>query len=143
MRLVQEFKEFALKGNVVDLAVGVIIGGAFGAIVSSLVSDVLMPPLGWLTGGLDFKDKAYTIQRAGEMHKITGIKLDKDVVLAYGKFIDASIKFLIMAIAIFAIIKVINKLKREPAPAPAVPPPPTKEEQLLTDIRDILKSRPA
>ena len=142
MRLWQEFKEFAMKGNVVDLAVGVIIGAAFGLIVSSLVQDVLMPPLGWLTGGLDFKDKVIVVQHQGEAHRITGKKLEKDVVISYGKFINAVINFLIVAISIFAMIKVINRLKREPPPPPKEPPPPTKEEQLLTEIRDILKNRP-
>ena len=142
MGLVQEFKEFALKGNVVDLAVGVIIGLAFGAIVTSMVNDVFMPPLGWLTGGLDFKDKAIVIQHKGEAHKITGKPLAKDVIISYGNFINAVINFLIVAVSIFAVVKVMNKLKRQPPPAPDVPPPPTKEELLLTEIRDILKSRP-
>jgi|SRR5437016_1403996 len=143
MRLWQEFKEFAMKGNVVDLAVGVIIGAAFGAIVTSLVTDVLMPPLGWLTGGLDFKDKVVVIQHKDEMHKLTGRKLDKDIEISYGKFINAVINFLIVAASIFAVIKMINRLKREPPPPPKEPPPPTREEQLLTEIRDILKSKAA
>jgi large conductance mechanosensitive channel len=143
MKLWNEFKEFAMKGNVVDLAVGVIIGTAFGLIVTSLVESVLMPPLGWLTGGLDFKDKTITIQKAGEVHKITGKKLEKDVVISYGKFLNAVINFLIVAVSIFAAIKVINRLKREPPPPDMPPPPPTREEQLLTEIRDILKNRPA
>jgi large conductance mechanosensitive channel len=142
MKLWNEFKEFAMKGNVVDLAVGVIIGGAFGLIVSSLVSDVLMPPLGWLTGGLDFKDKVIVIQKAGEMHKMTGKQLDKDVVISYGKFLNQIINFLIVALSIFAAIKVINRMKRQPPPPDATPPPPTREELLLTEIRDILKNRP-
>src|SRR3954469_19354918 len=100
MRLLKEFKEFAMKGNVVDLAIGVIIGAAFGAIVTSMVGDVLMPPLGWLTGGLDFKDKAFVIQHKGEAHKLTGKTLGKDVVLSYGNFITEVINFLIKAIAI-------------------------------------------
>src|SRR5439155_18840041 len=105
IRLWQAFKAFAMKGNVVDLAVGVIIGAAFGLIVSSLVQDVLMPPLGWLTGGLDFKDKVIVVQHQGEAHRITGKKLEKDVVISYGKFINAVINFLIVAISIFAMIK--------------------------------------
>jgi large conductance mechanosensitive channel len=141
MGLAKEFKEFAMKGNVVDLAVGVIIGVAFQAIVTSMVSDVLMPPLGWLAGGLDFKDKQVIIQHGGDIHKITGKKLEKDVIISYGKFLNAVINFLIVAVSIFAVVKMINKMKREPAPPPAAPPPPTKEEMLLTDIRDILKSR--
>src|SRR5947208_10117963 len=104
MKLWDEFKEFAMKGSVIDLAVGVIIGTAFGLIVSSLVQDVLMPPLGWLTGGLDFKDKVVVIQHAGETHKITGKKIDKDVVIRYGEFLNAVIKFLIVSASIFAAI---------------------------------------
>jgi large conductance mechanosensitive channel len=143
MKIISEFKEFAMKGNVVDLAVGVIIGAAFGLIVSSLVQDLLMPPLGWLTGGLDFKDKAIVIQKAGEAHKLTGRILDKDVVISYGKFLNALINFIIVAIAIFGVIKMINRLKRKPPPADVPPSPPTKEEALLAEIRDILKSRNA
>jgi large conductance mechanosensitive channel len=143
MGLLGEFKEFAMKGNVVDLAVGVIIGAAFGAIVSSLVSDVLMPPLGWISGGLDFKDKVIVIQHAGEAHKITGKVLDKDVLISYGKFLNAVINFLIVAMSIFVAIKIINRLKRDAPPPDAVPSPPTKEEHLLAEIRDILRSRPA
>src|SRR4051812_37570698 len=105
MRLLNEFKEFAMKGNVVDLAVGVIIGAAFGAIVSSLVADVLMPPIGWLAGGLDFKDKTIMIQPAGATHPLTHNVLPKDVVIRYGQFINAVINFLIVAISIFAMIK--------------------------------------
>jgi large conductance mechanosensitive channel len=126
---------------VVDLAVGVIIGAAFGGLVKSLVDDVLMPPLGWLTGGLDFADKAIVIQKAGEQHMITGKELAKDVVFSYGKFINAIIQFLIVAIAIFLVIKFINaarkRFEKEQAMAPAAPAPP--DVQLLTEIRDILK----
>ena len=141
MGLLKEFREFALKGNVIDLAVGVIIGAAFGSIVSSLVNDVLMPPLGWLTGGLDFADKALVIQKAGETHKFTGTPLAKDVVVSYGKFINATITFIIMAIAIFAMIKAMNALRRKQEAAPAPPPGPTPDQKLLTEIRDILRSK--
>ena len=141
MSLATEFKEFALKGNVVDLAVGVIIGAAFGAIINSMVSDVLMPPLGWITGGLDFQDKAWVIQSMGEAHKITGKVLTEDVVLRWGKFVDASIKFIIMAFAIFIIIKVMNRARRKEAAAPAPPPGPTPDQKLLTEIRDILRQQ--
>jgi large conductance mechanosensitive channel len=140
MGILKEFRDFALKGNVVDLAVGVIIGAAFGSIVKSVVDDVMMPPLGWLMGGLDFSDKAVTLQKAGSAHAITGKVLTSDVVLRYGKFINASIQFLIQAIAIFVMIKLINKAKRQPPPDTA-PPPPTKDQLLLAEIRDILKSR--
>lgn len=140
MGLVSEFKEFAMKGNVVDLAVGVIIGAAFGKIVSSLVNDIVMPPLGLLVGGLDFSAQKLVLKPAAT--DAAG-KAIPETAMFYGKFLNNVIDFLIVAIAIFIMIKMINKLKRGPAPAPAVPPPPTKEELLLTDIRDILKNRPA
>ena len=130
---VQEFKEFALKGNVVDMAVGVIIGGAFGKIVSSLVNDIIMPPIGVLTGGVDFKDlKTVLVEATEEAEAVT---------LNWGMFVQNVIDFLIIAISIFCIIKMMTRLskkKEEPAPAPAEPEP-TKEEVLLTEIRDLLK----
>ncbi len=130
---VQEFKEFALKGNVVDMAVGVIIGGAFGKIVSSLVNDIIMPPIGVLTGGVDFKDlKTVLVEATEEAEAVT---------LNWGMFVQNVIDFLIIALSIFCIIKMMTKLskkKEEPAPAPAEPEP-TKEEVLLTEIRDLLK----
>jgi large conductance mechanosensitive channel len=141
MGFVQEFKEFALKGNVVDLAVGVIIGAAFGAIVTSVVNDVLMPPLGWLAGGLDFGEKAWVIQSKGEAHKITGNVLKDDVVLRYGRFINAIITFTLMAVAIFVMIKLMNRLRRKEAAQPAPPPGPTPDQKLLTEIRDLLRER--
>ena len=143
MSFMSEFREFATKGNVVDLAVGVIIGAAFGAIVTSIVTDVLMPPMGWLMGGLDFADKQIVLQKAGETHKVTGKILPKDVVISYGKFINAMISFLLMAIAIFVIIKLMNKMRRKEAAAPAPPPGPTPEQKLLTEIRDILRQQRA
>jgi len=139
MSLISEFKEFALKGSVVDLAVGVIIGASFGLIVKSAVDDVLMPPLGWLMGGLDFADKVIVLQHAGTTHPITGKVLPKDVVLSYGKFINAAIQFLIQAIAIFALIKAINHAKRKPQPVPAQPTALTKDQELLSEIRDALR----
>lgn len=141
MGLFKEFKEFALKGNMIDLAVGVIIGAAFGGLVKSLVDDVLMPPLGWLTGGLDFADKAIVIQKAGEQHAITGQVLAKDVVFGYGKFITLVINFLIVAICIFVVIKMMNTLRRRQEAAPTAPPGPTEDQKLLMEIRDILKSK--
>jgi len=126
MGLISEFKSFAMRGNVVDLAVGVIIGGAFGAIVSSLVGDVIMPLLGILTGGLDFSGLSYQVG---------------DAVIAYGKFIQAIFTFLIVAFAIFILIKGLNASKKKEAEAPAAPPAPSKEEMLLGEIRDILKSK--
>jgi len=141
MGLISEFKEFALKGNMIDLAVGVVIGAAFGGVVKSIVDDVMMPPLGWLMGGLDFSDKSVVLQHANTEHPITHKMITKDVVLSYGKFINVTIQFIIVALAIFIVIKLINTAKRQPPPAPAAPPPPTKDQELLTEIRDLLKSR--
>ena len=141
MGLLKEFKEFALRGSVIDLAVGVIIGGVFGVLVTSMVKDVMMPPLGWLTGGVDFKDKVIMIQPKGATHPISGKVLPEDVKISYGNFINAVINFLIQAIAIFILIKAINSARRKPEPAPEVPPAPTKDQELLMEIRDILKSR--
>jgi large conductance mechanosensitive channel len=134
MSLVKEFKEFAVKGNVVDMAVGVIIGAAFGKIVSSLVSDVVTPPLGILIGGVDFRNLAITLREAEG-------KQDA-VVLKYGLFLQATFDFMIMAVAIFMLVKLINRLKRtEAAAPPPKPAEPTKEEQLLTEIRDALRAQ--
>ncbi|WGE31746.1 large-conductance mechanosensitive channel protein MscL [Actinobacillus genomosp. 2] len=130
MSILKEFREFAVKGNVVDMAVGVIIGGAFGKIVSSLVSDVVMPPIGWLIGGVDFKDLAVEIAPAKEGAEA--------VMLKYGAFIQNIFDFLIIAIAVFGMVKVINKLKK---PAEAAPAEPTAQEKLLTEIRDLLKNK--
>lgn len=133
MGVISEFKAFAVKGNVVDMAVGIIIGAAFGKIVSSFVGDVVMPPLGLLIGGVDFSDLAVVL-KAGEGDIPA-------VVLAYGKFIQTVIDFVIVAFAIFMGVKVINRLKREEAVAPTLPPVPTKEEELLGEIRDLLKAQ--
>ena len=137
MKLLDEFKAFALKGNVVDMAVGIIIGGAFGKIVSSLVSDIIMPPIGMLIGGMNFTNLHIVLQKA-HMNEATG-KMVEAVTLNYGNFIQTTIDFLIVFIA----IKFMNKLrfKKEEAPAPAAPPAPSKEEILLTEIRDILKDK--
>jgi large conductance mechanosensitive channel len=133
MSILNEFKAFAVKGNVVDMAVGIIIGAAFGKIVSSFVGDVVMPPIGLLIGGVDFSDLAITLKAAdGDIPA---------VVLSYGKFIQTVLDFVIVAFAIFMGVKVINKLKREEAAAPTVPPAPTPEEVLLTEIRDLLKNQ--
>jgi large conductance mechanosensitive channel len=136
MSMIGEFKQFAMRGNVIDLAVGVIIGAAFGKIVSSLVGDVVMPVVGVIVGGVDFTDLAITLKAAsGE---------DPAVLLSYGKFVQAAVDFLIIALAIFLVVKGINNLKRkeeaQPA-APAAPPEPSAEEKLLAEIRDLLKSR--
>ena len=133
MSLLNEFKAFAVKGNVVDMAVGIIIGAAFGKIVSSFVGDVIMPPIGLLIGGVDFTDLAITLKAAeGDIPA---------VVLSYGKFIQTVLDFVIVAFAIFMGIKVLNRLKREEAAAPEAPPAPTRDQELLTEIRDLLKSQ--
>lgn len=134
MSILKEFKEFAVKGNVIDLAVGVIIGGAFGKIVSSFVSDVVMPPLGLLTSGVDFKDLAITL-RAAEGEKVPA------VLLKYGVFLQSVFDFILVAMAIFLAVKLINRLKREEQAKPPAPPEPTKQEQLLTEIRDLLQKK--
>ncbi len=133
MSMMQEFKEFAIKGNAVDMAVGIIIGGAFGKIVSSLVADVIMPPIGLLLGGVNFADLAYTLkEKTGDTPA---------VVIKYGQFIQTAVDFLIIAFAIFLVVKGINALKKEEEAAPEAPPEPPKEEVLLTEIRDLLKQK--
>jgi large conductance mechanosensitive channel len=131
MRMVQEFKAFAVRGNVVDMAVGIVIGAAFGKIVSSAVADVVMPPLGLLIGGVDFSDLAVTLKAASDTTPA--------VVLGYGKFIQTVADFAIVAFAVFLLVKGVNQLKRKEAAAPSAPPAPSKQEQLLTEIRDLLK----
>ena len=134
MSLVKEFKEFAMKGNVIDMAVGIIIGAAFGKIVSSLVSDIIMPPIGLLIGGVDFSKLRIVIQAAHD--KVP------EVAIRYGQFIQTALDFTIVAFAIFMALKAINKLKRaEPQAKPAEPPAPPADIQLLTEIRDLLKNR--
>jgi large conductance mechanosensitive channel len=133
MKMIQEFKAFAVRGNVVDMAVGIIIGAAFGKIVSSAVADVVTPPLGLLIGGVDFSDLAFIMREA------VGDK--PAVVLSYGKFIQATFDFAIVAFAVFLLVKGVNHLKRKEAEAPSAPPTPSKEELLLTEIRDLLKQR--
>ena len=133
MSLIQEFKAFAAKGNVIDMAVGIIIGAAFGKIVSSFVGDVIMPPIGLILGGVDFSDLAITLQAAqGDTPA---------VVIAYGKFIQTVVDFLIIAFAIFMGLKAINTLKKKQEEAAAAPAGPTKDQELLTEIRDLLKSQ--
>ncbi|EAM4686811.1 large-conductance mechanosensitive channel protein MscL [Salmonella enterica] len=133
MSFIKEFREFAMRGNVVDLAVGVIIGAAFGKIVSSLVADIIMPPLGLLIGGIDFKQFAFTLREAqGDIPA---------VVMHYGVFIQNVFDFVIVAFAIFVAIKLINRLNRKKAEEPAAPPAPSKEEMLLGEIRDLLKEQ--
>lgn len=130
MGLIKEFKAFAVKGNVVDLAIGVIIGAAFGKVVASAVEDLLMPPLGLALGGVDFSDMAIQLKAA--------VGDEPAVMLRYGKFIQVLLDFTIVAFAVFMMVRAMNRLEREPPPIPAEPPPPTKEQQLLTEIRDLL-----
>ena len=141
--MLKEFREFAIKGNVMDLAVGVIIGGAFGGIVNSLVNDIVMPPIGILLGNLDFKD--YFIQlRGAAVTSLDAAKKAGVPVIAYGNFLTVLINFLILAFIIFLMVKWINSLKREQAAAPAAPEapaPPPRSEILLEEIRDALRKR--
>ena len=133
MSILKEFKEFAVKGNAVDMAVGIIIGAAFGKIISSLVADVVMPPIGVLVGGMDFTKLAVTLKdKVGDVPAVT---------LNYGNFIQTMVDFTIIAFAIFMVVKLINKLKKQEEDAPAAPSEPTKEELLLTEIRDLLKAK--
>lgn len=139
MAMLKEFKEFIMRGNVVDMAVGVVIGGAFGQIVTSLVNDVIMPPIGVMLNGVDFKELKCVIQKATVDAAGTEIP---EVSIAYGNFIQTMINFLVIALVIFFVIKGINLLhKKKEEEAPAAPPAPTKEEELLTQIRDILKDK--
>ena len=131
--MLKEFREFALRGNVVDLAVGVIIGAAFGAIVTSLVNDVLMPPIGMLLGGVDFKDLFLVLKPAAGTAKA--------VTMNIGLFLNTVISFLLVAFSVFMVVKAINTARRAPAPAAAAPPAPTASEALLMEIRDLLKAR--
>lgn len=133
MGIIKEFKEFAVKGNVIDMAVGIIIGAAFGNIVSSFVGDVIMPPIGVLVGGIDFSNLAFTIKEA--------VGDNPAVVISYGKFIQTVVDFTIVAFAIFIAIKGINTLKRKEEEAPAAPAEPPAQEVLLTEIRDLLKNK--
>ncbi|MEY2428612.1 MAG: large conductance mechanosensitive channel [Verrucomicrobiota bacterium] len=147
--MLKEFKEFALKGNVMDMAVGVIIGAAFGKIISSLVADMIMPPIGKIMGGVDFKDLFVNLdpgkltKAGGAVKSLADAKEAGAAVIAYGQFINTVIDFLIVAACIFAVVKAMNTLKRKPVPVVTAPPPPepTREEKLLAEIRDILKAR--
>ncbi|MGL5317960.1 MAG: large-conductance mechanosensitive channel protein MscL [Bacteroidales bacterium] len=136
---VSDFKAFVMRGNVVDMAVGIIIGGAFGKIISSLVADVIMPVIGLLFGGIDFTSLKYVI-RPAELGP-TGEVLKPEAVLAYGNFIQTTVDFIIIAFAIYVMITAIAKLRKPKEEAPAAPPAPTNEEVLLTQIRDLLKEQ--
>jgi len=132
MSMMSEFKSFAMRGNVVDMAVGIVIGGAFGKIVSSFVNDVLMPPIGMMMGGVDFSDLSVVLKEAvGETAAVT---------LNYGAFIQSVVDFVIIAFAIFMVIRAMNNLKKKEEEAPAAPPKPSAEVELLTEIRDSLKN---
>lgn len=152
MSLVSEFKAFVLRGNVVDLAVGVIIGAAFGAIVTSLVSDILTPPIGWATGGVNFSDLSINLggkmldpalkdKTTEELAKIPDDKKFVPVKIAYGKFLQKAFDFLIIAACLFFIVQAVNRLQRKEAEKPPEPPA-TPSEKLLAEIRDLLKARP-
>jgi large conductance mechanosensitive channel len=131
MSMMKEFREFAMRGNVVDMAVGIVIGGAFGKIVTSFVNDILMPPIGMAIGGVDFSDLAMVLKEAsGEAEAVT---------VNYGAFIQTTLDFIIIAFAIFMVIKAMNSMKKKEEEAPAEPPKPSAEETLLTEIRDLLK----
>jgi large conductance mechanosensitive channel len=150
MSILKEFKEFAMRGNVVDLAVGVVIGAAFGKIVTSLVNDVIMPPIGKLTGGVDFNDKFISLDPAKLDKYVTDQHLDAAhvtlaqakasgaAVIAYGSFLSTILDFIIVAFCIFLLVKVMNRLWKQPAPPPAEQPP---QEKLLTEIRDLLRAK--
>ena len=133
MSVMSEFKSFAMRGNVVDMAVGIVIGGAFGKIVSSFVADVLMPPIGLVLGGVDFSDLVVTLKEAqGEVAAVT---------LNYGAFAQTVVDFVIIAFAIFLVIKAMNSVKKKEEEAPPAPPTPSREEELLTEIRDALRAK--
>jgi len=131
MGMMKEFKEFAMKGNVIDMAVGIIIGAAFGKIVTSIVNDIIMPPIGMLVGGMDFKELKFVLQEAAGTNPA--------VTLNYGNFIQVTFDFLIVAFSIFMVIKLMNSAKKKKEAAPAEPPAPTEDQKLLTEIRDLLK----
>jgi large conductance mechanosensitive channel len=139
--MLKEFKEFISRGSVIDLAVGIIIGAAFTAIVNSLVNDIIMPPIGWLLGGIDFSNYFFILKGTRQVT----LKATQDsgaVVIAYGQFINAVIRFLIVAAAVFLLIKQVNLfLRKKKDVPPEAPPPPPPEVELLTEIRDLLKSR--
>lgn len=138
--MLKEFKEFAMRGNVLDMAIGVIIGGAFGKIVSSLVSDVLMPPIGLLMGKVDFSSLFIDLSRTSPP-SLAAAKAAGAPTLNYGVFLQSVFDFLIIAFVIFMLVKQVNRFKKETPPPPPPPPAPTNEEKLLMEIRDLLKNR--
>jgi large conductance mechanosensitive channel len=138
--MVKEFREFIMRGNVVDLAIAVVIGAAFGAIVSSLVKDIIMPIIGYALGGVDFTNM-FIVLGGGSYATLAEAQKAGAATINYGLFLNTIITFLVVALAMFFVVKAINSMKRKEAAAPAAPPAPTKEEQLLTEIRDLLKER--
>ncbi|MEI9925540.1 MAG: large conductance mechanosensitive channel protein MscL [Bradyrhizobium sp.] len=136
--MLKEFRDFAMKGNVVDLAVGLVIGAAFGAIVNSMVNDVIMPIIGAISGGLDFSNYFTGLSKGVTASNLADAK-KQGAVLAWGSFLTFAVNFIIIAFVLFWVVKGMNRLKRNDAAAPAVPPKPTREEELLTEIRDLLK----
>ena len=147
MSMIKEFKEFAVKGNVVDLAVGIVIGAAFGSVINSLVKDLIMPPIGRLMGGVNFNDlfinlaHSKTLPNGDPIVSLAQATQQGVPVIAYGQFINVVINFVIVAFAIFMLVKAINVLKRKSAPVPAIPPEPTAQEKLLMEIRDAIRAR--
>ncbi|MBN2008968.1 large-conductance mechanosensitive channel protein MscL [candidate division KSB1 bacterium] len=142
--MLKEFREFAMRGNVVDMAIGIMIGTAFGSIVKSLVADIIMPPIGLLLGNVDFSDLFIILKHGATAAPYATIDLAREagaVTLNYGVFLNMVISFLIVAFAVFMLVKGINKLKKKEAPAPAEPPKPSNQEVLLSEIRDLLKQR--
>ena len=134
-KMIQEFKDFAVKGNAIDMAVGVIIGGAFGKIVSSIVDDIIMPPIGWLIGGIDFKDLSLKLP-VNPLNEGA-----EPVSINWGNFVQETLDFIIIAFCVFLLVKLINSFKKKEAPASVVPAEPTPEEKLLAEIRDLLKEK--
>ena len=135
MGFVKEFKEFAMRGSVVDLAIGVVIGASFGKIVTSMVDDLIMPVIGFITGGIDFSDMKYVLKDADPVQEVAAVTIN------YGNFINTVVQFVIIAFVIFLVIKGINTLKRRQPAEPEAPAGPTKEEALLMEIRDLLKNK--
>jgi large conductance mechanosensitive channel len=137
--MLKEFRDFAMKGNVVDLAVGVIIGAAFGAIVTSMVADIIMPIIGAISGGLDFSNYFTGLSKTVTAGNLADAK-KQGAVLAWGNFLTLTLNFIIIAFVLFLVIRAMNTMKRKDAAAPAAPPKPSREEELLTEIRDLLKN---
>ena len=140
MKLLNEFKAFAMRGNVLDMAVGVIIGGAFGKIVTSLVNDIFMPLIGLATGGMDFTNLFLSLD-GNRYETLAAAKEAGASVFAYGQFIQNIVNFLLVALCVFLVVKAVNRFKKKEEAAPAAPPAPSKEETLLAEIRDILKNK--